>query len=642
MTVQYSIQKMLSDGTLSTIALGIQYLQRNDIYMRIAGEETPQSGAPSGYTWSFLDATTIRVLPVVPTGITVEVYRRTDITGMYNVFSQNAQFDEGTIDENNQQLLYIAQEYLEQGIPGAGVDTIEFLRYDGINTYYRVKRTDGSYSDEFAVPSAQDKRISVANFGAVGDGVTDDTAAINAALAYAGGKSLYFPSGVYLTNGGHSIPAGCCIYGDGLTSVLKSTSLVDGGVGAGFRLFDARNITGFIVRDLMMDLGGITVFPSAIRCMRIFNCSDYAVHGIKAITPGAFTASMQCHHFRVQDCDIKVQSTDSAVHHDGIIDQWYGSHDFQIIDNTIDGGAIALYPILVTGTDSNNNPTTSYRFIISGNIVSNTNEVGVWVQGRSGTCFDFDVSGNTVDTVTDYYGIAITDSHDFRCRGNQTKNTGLNGIRFSTEGSGTVAAVNGVVDGNIVTNANVNLSVNTGDGSGISVASKCSRLSLTGNVVNGTSHTYAIFLGASTSNIEVLGTNLAVGTLGTIYNTVVYNRIPGGGAYIPTLTLMTNVTAATARLCKWEWSGNNIRVTGRVAITPTVGSSTTTQLGISLPVPSNLQDTNQDLTGSAATAFNLSAAIFSDITNDMAQFQFTAPNTGSHIFFFSFIYTVLP
>lgn len=154
MTVQYSIQKMVSDGTLSTVVLGIQYLQRNDIYIRIAGEETPQSGAPSGYTWSFIDNTTLKILPVVPNGIEVVVYRRTDIDAMYNIYSQNAQFDEATIDENNQQLLYIAQEYLEQGIPGAGVDTIEFLRDDGSSTYYRIKRTDGSYSEEFTVPSA--------------------------------------------------------------------------------------------------------------------------------------------------------------------------------------------------------------------------------------------------------------------------------------------------------------------------------------------------------------------------------------------------------------------------------------------------------------------------------------------------------
>lgn len=154
MTVQYSIQRMVSDGTLSTIALGIQYLQRNDIYVRIAGVDTPQSGAPSGYTWSFIDSTTLKILPVVPNGIEVVVYRRTDVNAMYNVYSQNAQFDEATIDENNRQLLYIAQEYLEQKLQGVGVDTLEYVRDDGSFTYYRMRRTDGSYSEEFTVPSA--------------------------------------------------------------------------------------------------------------------------------------------------------------------------------------------------------------------------------------------------------------------------------------------------------------------------------------------------------------------------------------------------------------------------------------------------------------------------------------------------------
>lgn len=152
MTVQYSTQKMVSDGTLSTIVLGIQYLQRNDIYMRIAGEETPPSGAPSGYTWSFINNTTLKILPVVPSGVEVVVYRRTDVDAMYNIYSQNAQFDESTIDENNQQLLYIAQEYLEQGIPGAGVESLEYINTVAGISYYRFRLTDGAVTPPFGVP----------------------------------------------------------------------------------------------------------------------------------------------------------------------------------------------------------------------------------------------------------------------------------------------------------------------------------------------------------------------------------------------------------------------------------------------------------------------------------------------------------
>ena len=145
MTVQYSTQSVVSDGTLSTIVLGIKYILRSNIYMRIDGVDTPQTGASSGYTWTFLNANTIRVLPVIPSGITVELYRRTDITGIYNVFSQNAQFDEGAVDENNAQLLYIAQEYLEQDLTGVGIESLEYVRSEPGYEIYRFQRSDGSY-----------------------------------------------------------------------------------------------------------------------------------------------------------------------------------------------------------------------------------------------------------------------------------------------------------------------------------------------------------------------------------------------------------------------------------------------------------------------------------------------------------------
>ena len=45
--------------------------------------------------------------------------------------------------------------------------------------------------------------VSVKDFGAVGDGVTDDTAAINASLTAS--NVIYFPTGIYLTSGNHNI-----------------------------------------------------------------------------------------------------------------------------------------------------------------------------------------------------------------------------------------------------------------------------------------------------------------------------------------------------------------------------------------------------------------------------------------------------
>jgi hypothetical protein len=70
------------------------------------------------------------------------------------------------------------------------------------------------------------RRFNVRDYGAVGDGTTNDTAAINAACAAlnaAGGGTLYFPAGTYSTTGGHYVSAGEVI-GQGRTvSRLKVT-----------------------------------------------------------------------------------------------------------------------------------------------------------------------------------------------------------------------------------------------------------------------------------------------------------------------------------------------------------------------------------------------------------------------------------
>lgn len=67
--------------------------------------------------------------------------------------------------------------------------------------------------------------VSVKDFGAVGEGVTDDTVAIQAAVAAstAAGKILYFPSGTYVCNSVLGA-IGCSMSGDGfLSSTIEYT-----------------------------------------------------------------------------------------------------------------------------------------------------------------------------------------------------------------------------------------------------------------------------------------------------------------------------------------------------------------------------------------------------------------------------------
>jgi parallel beta-helix repeat protein len=56
--------------------------------------------------------------------------------------------------------------------------------------------------------------ISAKNFGAIGDGVTDDTVALQAALTAAAGKTLYIPQGTYKTSATLNVSAGTFVKGD--------------------------------------------------------------------------------------------------------------------------------------------------------------------------------------------------------------------------------------------------------------------------------------------------------------------------------------------------------------------------------------------------------------------------------------------
>ena len=89
-----------------------------------------------------------------------------------------------------------------------------------INTEYISGRwgTDASWTA--AINTG--KIVNVKNFGAMGDGLTDDTEAISDALSSAYGGMLYIPAGTYLTEP-FEITAGVIIFGDGKEkSVIKN------------------------------------------------------------------------------------------------------------------------------------------------------------------------------------------------------------------------------------------------------------------------------------------------------------------------------------------------------------------------------------------------------------------------------------
>ena len=87
--------------------------------------------------------------------------------------------------------------------------------------------TAGTGANATTVQAKLRTMISVKDFGATGDGSTDDTTAINNALVAASGNSLYFPAGTYICT---------------TLSVYSNTALI--GAGAGATMIKAKSSLG--------------------------------------------------------------------------------------------------------------------------------------------------------------------------------------------------------------------------------------------------------------------------------------------------------------------------------------------------------------------------------------------------------------
>jgi hypothetical protein len=88
--------------------------------------------------------------------------------------------------------------------------------------------------------------VSVKDFGAVGDGTTDDTAAFNAALTT--GKPIYIPSGAYVITSELVIPSANIeqvIYGDGIYSSVLLFTNATGGLNFTNVVYARPQLTGF-------------------------------------------------------------------------------------------------------------------------------------------------------------------------------------------------------------------------------------------------------------------------------------------------------------------------------------------------------------------------------------------------------------
>ena len=176
----------------------------------------------------------------------VQISRITARKGLLENLPQLAGAELGWATDQRQ--LFIGNGTLAEGAPTVGNTEIltefsDILALSGSYTYqgtaagYTVQTgPDAADPVSLSLQTTLDQWVSVKSFGAVGDGVTDDTDAINRALFQlycreinpAIRRSLFFPAGIYRVNQTIIIPPYATLYGEGsLNSIVQLSNSAD-------------------------------------------------------------------------------------------------------------------------------------------------------------------------------------------------------------------------------------------------------------------------------------------------------------------------------------------------------------------------------------------------------------------------------
>lgn len=336
--------------------------------------------------------------------------------------------------------------------------------------------------------------VSVKDFGAVGDGVTDDTTAIQAALDF--GKSVHFPNGTYKTTDQLSLISrdDVSITGDNAT-ISATFNNINKWV---LYLQACSNVTvsgisitanGTLLDNYPTQLGGIDVGTNGINFV---GCSSCAIDGCYLtrvnkgiqINNGFRNLVTNCRIYEVGRLGISPREEDHCIVSGNIIEVVSGSSDNKkysdgiyvyactntvVTANTVEDVRRIGIVLEENGAADPNTRPRNKRVIVSNNVVQNAHDAlstevnaCIWVEPTCGdetciiqgnTCTRSDsfgiygnsgvnVIGNVCDDCT--YGIDATDG-PFNVKGNVCVNNTQAGIRYRS-------GAPGIIDGNTVKN----------------------------------------------------------------------------------------------------------------------------------------------------------------------------------------------
>lgn len=257
----------------------------------------------------------------------------------------------------------------------------------------------------------------VRDFGALGDGVTDDTAAIQAAVdgLPAIGGTIYFPPGTYLFTTTVFLPSNTTVKGDGPATIMKAiaganwvlntvgtSTYTTGSIRVLFlnENWDSDPIVdeNYLFADFAVDLDTAASVQRKAFCSMI-SARNTEFRGITTRGGGAVISHLHTENSNVHDCMF-------LDFHSSATDHYSGFKNAIVNNNYLRQTAVSSNnpAIQFTGTNNDNTDNTSDGVICAGNKVlctgtylNNVGGISITAAGVGGTVNNVLIAHNDID-----------------------------------------------------------------------------------------------------------------------------------------------------------------------------------------------------------------------------------------------------
>ena len=448
--------------------------------------------------------------------------------------------------------------------------------------------------------------VSVKDFGAVGDGVTDDTQAIQDAIDYldsVDGGTLEFPKGTYGITGTIFVKSNITLYGQGRPEIIAiddiSGAMIQFGYTTGAVLDPPTNpcynaqIDNFVINadykvtKVVYNTGvesGVVYVWRACTYNKILNCE------IKSAECGLVEVENDADFFELRNCEVHDMTSYSIATVTQNLVNVDGPTNAIIDNNNIYGLVISGYSPSIWGFGIRLHATDSA--VVSNNRVESGYH-NILVDGRSNL-----ITGNRCIDGTQ--SSIILFENLYLCKyntviGNYCNNSNR-GI-WIEDGGYPDRVMDNFIAFNTVRNVNFNTTVE----------------------------------GQNTTVFQ----NNVFDTTDTIFPKLDYF----GSTYTPFLSNQTNISSSTAYECQYTKINDVVTVSGKINITPTATGAF--DLRITVPIStSNFTDSGQ-AAGTAHDGGTQSAGIYAQVTSKVFRMTGSFSSTSARSWYFTATYRIV-